>query len=322
MAKNRTYELGVGCLLLAALVVLAFMALEVGALTRFGDNVSVTARFTDAAGLQPGSAVSVAGVAIGSVSDLTLDPATHDAAIVAMELDPAAHVGKDAIVRVRQRSLLGEKYLELVPGNPNAPLAVDGDRLASVGEQMEIDELLAKMAPVFDGIDPALVSSVLASVSKRMQDDPELVARVLNNTDRLLASAADSSERLPALLDDGQATLAQSRAALAELDRRAKQGGDVLSHADAVLDGVQTASADLPATVTEVRALVADGREVAGLLRRDNDKLELVLDNLSGFDEVELRRLMREEGILVRIRPAEVDPDAPDTYTRRGKVKR
>lgn len=326
MASSRRYELGVGCLLLGALAVLAFMALELGALSQFmSDTTDVTARFGNAAGLQVGAVVSIAGVPVGKVTGMTVDrdvkSAHYGGAIVALALDADSGVGRGAQVRIRMRSLLGEKYVEVIPGPRGAPGVIEGDELAVDGEQLEIDELIAKIGPLIDGIDPEQAGKVIKSLADALQNDPERLSRMLDNADRLLANGATASDQLPQLMADGSATLAQARSTLAVVDTRVRQGGDLMVHADKVLGDVSTATNDLPVLVGDAQALIGDGRTLVGSLEERQGQLKIVLDNFAGFDTWELRRLLREEGILVRFSPREVDPNAGPEFKRHGKVK-
>jgi phospholipid/cholesterol/gamma-HCH transport system substrate-binding protein len=319
MASNRRYELGVGCLLLAAALVLGVMALQVGALSQIGSNAThVTARFTDAAGLQKGASVSIAGVEVGKVASLKAD---YDSAIVTMDLDPDAGVNIDAKVRIRARSLLGEKYVEVLPGDRKMPAVQDGAQLAVDGQQVEVDELLSKLGPLLDGIDAEQAGRVVKALADALQKDPERLSRMLDNADHLLANGATASDQLPQLMSDGSATLAQARSTLSIVDARARQGGDLIAHADRVLDDVSTATNDIPELVGDAHALIGDGRTLVGSLQESQGQLKIVLDNFEGFDTWELRRLLREEGILVRFTPREVDPNATAEFRRHGKVK-
>ena len=60
--------------------------------------------------------------------------------------------------------------------------------------------------------------------------------------------------------------------------------------------------------VADARAMVKDSRALMKRLERSTEKIELVIDNLSEIDKWELRRLLREEGILVRFKESEVEP--------------
>ena len=305
MARSFRYEVGVGCLMIGSAGALVFLALQLGALASLGDSTLVTTRISDAAGLETGASVSVAGVKVGTVKDLVLD---HDVAVATLSLDPEADIGKDAVVRVRARSLLGEKYLELSPGLRGSPRIADGDGIVCEGNQVEVDELVARIAPMIDGLDLASVQRVLAAITKRLDEDPALVGRLLDNADHLLVNGAALSDRLAPLTDDASLAVADGRDLIATVDSRVRDAGALMDRAGQSLDRIDGATAELPALVVDTRAVVADVRSISGAVRRHEDDIEIVLDNLAGFDEDEIRRLLREEGVLVRLRPKRYPP--------------
>ncbi len=107
---TRAQEIGVGVLVVGAAALLGWMSIKISGSSGLGDAVEVAAVFDDVTGLQDGASVSVAGVQVGRVSGLEVD---HDRALVRLEIDPAARIREDVQVRVRARSLLGEKYIAL-----------------------------------------------------------------------------------------------------------------------------------------------------------------------------------------------------------------
>lgn len=319
MARSRIYEVGCGLLIVGAFGVFAVMAIKVGNLGRlFSREVHVTAVFDNVAGIQPDAAVSMAGVVIGTVDGLDIKGGK---AVVHMAIEPGKGVDRDAKVRVRMRSLLGEKYIEVVPGVIGGPEVAEGGQLAVSGEQMEIDQLVSRLGPMLEGIDPEAAGRVIKSLADALEKDPERLSRMLDNADRALANGAAASDQLPDVLSEGRLTLAQARTTLTQVDARARQGGELLTHADLVLTDVSAATANLPELADKAEVLLDDGTVLVGSLQARSDQVEIVLDNLKGLDEVAFRRLLREEGILVRLRPAEVDPEAPDEYHPRGRVK-
>jgi phospholipid/cholesterol/gamma-HCH transport system substrate-binding protein len=297
MAKSRKYEAGVGCLMVVAAGVLAFMAVKVGALGSLGARIEVSARFSDAAGLQPGAAVSIAGVQVGTLDRLALEGTD---ARVWMSVDPAAGVGKDAHVRVRARSVLGEKYIAVIPGSADGPPLQDGDELLVAGEQVEIDELVAMLAPLVAAVDPEQVAEMLDRVAKRLDEDPELLNRMLDNADHLLANAAAASEEMPEFVAEGRSALSDTRSTLREVRSRAEEGQEVLARADRVL---ATAEAELPKLTDRVELLLGDTEALIGSLEESTEDVKIILSNFKEIDRDELERLLREEGVLIRIRP-------------------
>src|SRR4051794_29609765 len=74
--------------------------------------------------------VRMAGGNIGKVKQKELGPGGRST-LVTMELDPPfAPIGKNAHAILRQKSLLGETYVEITPGSPGSPRLPDGGKLA------------------------------------------------------------------------------------------------------------------------------------------------------------------------------------------------
>lgn len=300
MAQSSRYELGVGLLLVVALAVLALMALQLGALDRLGDRVELTAAFEDVNGLTKGAVVAIAGVRIGEVSELVID---HDRAVVRLSIDPAAGVRRDARARVRARSMLGEKFISIEPQGQDAPLAQDGDSLVSAGPQVEMDQVMSSMAPVMGALDPDAAAAALSALSQALQDDPERLARMVANLDTLLENSARASERLPAVLDQTEQTLVAARRSLAAVDRRVQAIDPLIGRADVILAEGERLSPQGQALLTEAQGLLTDTRGVVQKVDGATDNLDEILHNLEGLNIDELERLIREEGVLVRLRP-------------------
>ena len=308
MSRTRTREIGVGALLVASLGLLAWMSIQVGALQGMGPAVAVSATLDDAAGLTEGAEVKVAGVAVGVVTRLTVD---HDVAVVDFEVRESAGLRRDAIVQVRARSLLGEKYLDVSPQGRDAALLRDGDRIETARSQTEIDQLVNALGPVVDAADPEQLQAVVATIHRVLAEDPERLERMVQDLETLLDNSAAASAELPALA-------AETRVTLQEVRSLTRQTAPVVEKAGVIAVRVEAATEDLPATaeeldglITETRGAVGEARVLMGDLSASTDDLKLVLDNLSEIDRWELRRLLREEGILVRLRASEVEEARP-----------
>ncbi len=283
--------------MLAAMAVTGVMALQIGAIGRWGATVDVTVPFEDAAGLTQGAEVGVAGVKVGSVARMELN---GDRAIVHVSLDADAGLGRAARAPIGRRSLLGEKYVEIEPGSAEAALLQDGDELAAVGPQVEIDELVQVLGPLLGALDPEVVAGVTSSLAEALREDPERVARMLDHLETLSANAAEASEALPGLATDARETLRQTRAMLATVDARATQAAGVLDRTDRALAKLEQASEPLPETIDEARAALGDARQLLGWLDGATGDLEGVLDALSTFERGAIETMLRDDGIRVR----------------------
>ena len=109
----------------------------------------VTASFSEAGQLAAQADVRIAGVPVGRVTSIEPDVETGRSLVV-LELDAEhAPLPADAGAILRQKTLLGETYVELTPGTDAAPPVPEGGRLADgrIGETVELDEVLRALDP-------------------------------------------------------------------------------------------------------------------------------------------------------------------------------
>jgi virulence factor Mce-like protein len=142
----------VGALTVLVVVMAVFLSYNAGQSLPFVPTYQISVRVPDAQELVPNNEVLVGGRRVGVISSIEprLDEQRRPYAQIAIKLDLnfEGKIHDDATARVRARSLLGSKYLELTLGSQGAPLE-QGDvlPLAQAREQVEVDELVDE----FDG---------------------------------------------------------------------------------------------------------------------------------------------------------------------------
>lgn len=102
-----------------------------------------TTKFPEATTLAVESDVRIAGVNVGKVKTLEVDP-TDNRTIATIQLDEAyAPLPEDSRAILRAKTLLGETYVELTPGTNGAKEIPEGGRLerTQVRDQVAIDEI-------------------------------------------------------------------------------------------------------------------------------------------------------------------------------------
>src|SRR4051794_15073696 len=105
--------------------------------------------FPEATTLAQQADVRIAGVTVGKVSQKALDKG-GDTTTVTLQIEPKyAPVPKDAKAILRQKTLLGETYVELTPGNKKAGALKDGATMVrkQVEPTVELDEILRIFDP-------------------------------------------------------------------------------------------------------------------------------------------------------------------------------
>jgi phospholipid/cholesterol/gamma-HCH transport system substrate-binding protein len=123
MSENVTEVLVGGAVLAAALGFFAYAA-QVGGYETGGDSYRLSASFRSADGIAVGTDVRLAGVRVGSVTDLSLNAETYRADVGFSVLGDIA-VPDDSAVAISSEGLLGGNFVELLPGGSFEYLAAD-----------------------------------------------------------------------------------------------------------------------------------------------------------------------------------------------------
>ncbi|WP_167384892.1 MCE family protein [Amycolatopsis tolypomycina] len=276
---------------LAGLSVLALgvvTALNVRSLPLIGDGTTYSAEFTEAAGLNEGNDVRVAGVEVGRVSAVRL---RGDHVLVSFKAK-GAWLGDATGAAIRLKTVLGQKYLALDPQgegtlDPGRPIprsrtTVPYDILAAFGE----------LSSTVDRIDTARLAQSFDTLSATLANTPQSVRAALTGLSRLADSVASRDRRLAALLGNTRVvsqTLVDRDAAV----RRLLDDGNTLlaevinreTTISTLLDSSRRLSAELSGLIGEsqVGPLLADLDQLTSMLQRNQDALAAGIRGFAPF---------------------------------------
>ena len=104
----------------------------------------LNARFKSVTGLRAGAQVEIAGVQVGQVDSIALDP-KDQMAMVRLKIKEAIVLGDDVIASVKTAGLLGDKYILLSPGGSDKILK-PGDMIIETEPVLDIEGLIGKFA--------------------------------------------------------------------------------------------------------------------------------------------------------------------------------
>ncbi|MFM7204911.1 MAG: MlaD family protein [Myxococcota bacterium] len=300
-------EISLGLLVLAALAVLAFIAVQTGHLKGIAFQVRAQVVFDDAAGLVEGAAVRVAGVQVGRVERLTVE---FDQARAILLLDASADIRQDARALVRARSLLGEKYVELLPQTRSAPPIMEGTLLTSVPAGLEIDQVMGQLGPLLQQLDVRDVGPLLSELRGTVTDNRANLTRSVEQLQALLTRLESVEFDDPQLQQDIKVTAQNLRRLSASLpgtlERTEKVVQDVVGKTTPVLERLdhtltllEPTLQALPSTVTRLNQTL----EGVDQVMRDVGPMLTRTEHIN-YDL--MKKLLREEGLLIRFRPEEV----------------
>ena len=142
--KRKSLDVWVGLFVALGVAALLFLALKAGNMSTlsFAKTYEVTARFDNIGGLKPGAPVKSAGVVVGRVDRLGLNPKTYQAEIT-LKMQSAFPFPKDSSAKILTSGLLGEQYIGLEPGGDTNNLAA-GDRITMTQSAIVLENLISQ----------------------------------------------------------------------------------------------------------------------------------------------------------------------------------
>lgn len=230
-----------------------------------GADYQLRATFPDSQGLARKSDILIRGVKVGEVGAIAI---RGDRAVVQLDIQERyAPIDRAATLRVGQKTVLGEAFIDVVPGSSRAGVLPDGARIArrQVLPGVELDEALG-------ALDDNSMTSLrsLADTFARGARDPATPSRV-SATVGELAALTRQLRGLTATLKGQQSTIAatiqDSRTVLGELGSREASVSAIVSAGRATLGAVASRDAaldaglrELPKLLSTAEATLADAR--------------------------------------------------------------
>lgn len=161
----------------------------------FGGSVRVTVRFDAVGTIQSGSPVRQSGVKIGSVSRVALAPGGRGAVDVELSLYQGLTVRTKDRISIVTGGLLGDQFIDIVPGDADAPIA-DPEVPLSGQSGLDLKVLVDGGGDLIK--DLSVSSRAIAAFLARHSD---ALDRIVADAERGVSSAADAAEKANLLLE-------------------------------------------------------------------------------------------------------------------------
>ncbi|MBL7180455.1 MAG: outer membrane lipid asymmetry maintenance protein MlaD [Pseudomonadota bacterium] len=146
--KRASIEVAVGIFMLIGIACVGYLSIRLGEAEWGAEKYySVFARFQSVSGLIAGAHIELAGVYVGKVDSITLDPKTQ-AAVVKLKIQKTIVLSDDVIASIKTSGLIGDKYLQLSPGSSDRVLK-PGEMITETESAVDIEALISKY--VFGG---------------------------------------------------------------------------------------------------------------------------------------------------------------------------
>lgn len=136
-------ETAVGLFMVAGFLCFAWLSIRLGDVSFFGaKEYELQARFGSISGLKPGATVEIAGVTVGKVKSISLDPDDYEARVT-MAIDQEVKISEDSIASIRTAGIIGDRYVDISPGGSESMLESDGV-IVETESAINLEELISK----------------------------------------------------------------------------------------------------------------------------------------------------------------------------------
>jgi phospholipid/cholesterol/gamma-HCH transport system substrate-binding protein len=311
-------EAKVGIFVVLGLVVLTFFTFRVskwGGVAAKGYKLTVD--FENAAGLEPKANVKMAGVPVGKVEEIRLEGTR---ARLVLRIDKDVHIPVDSVASIQTQGLLGEKYVEILPGKRVDQMLPPGGRIANTQPPLNLEEIVRKVSLIADDVKRFTETlsgtfgteegkEALTEILRNVREasvvlrnvagaNEERLNRILANVDQLSGDLKDISSAnkedvrvIIANLREFSRTLKEEAPDLArKLETMGEQvGGMVAENRENLKEGIanfREASAKLDNTLSsaeKVMAKIERGEGTLGKLVSDNTTIGSLNDTLEGI---------------------------------------
>ncbi|TIC79948.1 MCE family protein [Nocardioides sp. GY 10127] len=204
-ARTTADLVKLGIFILVTTLATALLVVTVGNLS-FAETRPVRATFTDATGVVAGDDVRVAGVKVGSVTDV--DVVDGHLAMVRFDLQTQVPVTDVTHATIRYRNLVGQRYISLDqrPDGPEVDLgSEDGEPVIDVSQTapaLDLTVLFNGFKPLFQALSPADVNQLSYEIVQVFQGEGGTLESLLGHTASVTQTLADRDQVISSLIDN------------------------------------------------------------------------------------------------------------------------
>ncbi len=236
------------------------------------EATEVNATFSDVADLTTNAAVKIADVAIGTVSAIDLSEGMQ--ASVEMEVDPEVQLPARMMARLRKTSVLGERYIELVPLEPTTGTWTSGGEVEETEVVPELEEVVATSTDLLIAVSTDTLAGAIRSGANGLDGRGQTFGQIIDDLELVTSTYNANSADLVRLLD-GLDQFLDTVGPQAELHGRA------LAETNEFLRVLAEEDDNLIDTLTNLRGLADTGRDIIVTHRSRIDDFVVYLDGIT-----------------------------------------
>ncbi|MGB5795272.1 MAG: MCE family protein [Mycolicibacter algericus] len=262
---------------------------------RFEGGWTYRAEFIDAAGLENGNFVRIAGVEVGKVTSMSLKDDGHVTVDFTADESVALTEGSRAVIR--WDNVIGGRYLALEQGAGGVKLLKAGETIPvdRTAPALDLDALIGGFRPLFRALDPDQVNKLTGQLIAAFQGQGTTIGSFLVQTSALTSTLADQD----ALIGE---VIGNLSAVLGSLSNNSGQFALAVDSLSELVHGLAERKQEISDGVTYVNA---SARSIGELMSQSRPPLQKAVGEVDRTAEIVLGDHEYVEGLLDSL---------PDTY--------
>ncbi len=259
---------------------------------RFGEEShEYRAAFINVTGLEANDFVRIAGVEVGKVKDVQIQPDTT--ALVEFSADDSVVLTEGSRAVIRYDDLIGGRYLALEEGAGATQRLSPGDTipLSRTTPALDLDALIGGFRPLFRALDPEQVNALSGQLVTALQGQGGTINSFLAQTAALTSTLADRDQLIGSVIVNLNTVLgslggqsdqfAKAVEALSELVEGLEARGEAISSGLAYTNAAAGTITDLLAeSRPALKKTIQETDRTAGIVVADNDYFDNLLNTL------------------------------------------
>lgn len=238
---------------------------------RTGSTNGYSAVFTDASRLAAGDTVRVAGIRVGTVTDVSLQGDRQ--VLVEFDADRDIKLTSGTNAAIRYLNLTGDRYLDLIDGPGSTKLMSPGSQIPVDRTQpaLDLDLLLSGLKPVVQGLNPQDVNELSSALIQVFQGQEGTLDSLLAKTSSFTSTLADDNENIEAVIDN-------LNVVLGTISKDGDQFSGAIDRLEKLISGL---SQDRDPIATAISSLDSGTASIASLLTEARPPLAGTVDQLN-----------------------------------------
>jgi phospholipid/cholesterol/gamma-HCH transport system substrate-binding protein len=256
--------------------IISILAITAGTVFAFSINkipalksaFEITAEFQDAAGLTTENQVRVAGIKVGTVSQIEL---VGDRVRVTMEIDKGTEIPQGAFAEIKLATILGTKFVD-IEAKGGSPYMADGDSipLEDTAIPYEIYQASNQGTNLLEDLDGPALNDALVQLTKLINTSKVELGEALAGLNELGAGLNDKEEDIRSLLSNAN----DLTALLAD---EGDEINNLIVSSDAVLSSLAQKREEIQSLLEAAKLMSG---ELAGVLKDNRENVDAILSKL------------------------------------------